>query len=239
VKDRGRNDGGTRAARGTAGRSPPDRADLNLRLRSAAEIAAVLEGDEELFLYTRYANPTVRESRRPRRLEGAEAGLALSSGMAAVTRRWRPPCARGRGSRERLSLWRHRTLLNELLPRFGVGGASCPRRSSRGSIRRRRSGAGLIVESPTNLRSRWWTSRRSAPRPTPRPGRDRRQPFRDAVLRSPRPSRPLMAQPDQGPRRPQRLIGCARRVAGEDRPARPCEVLGGAHPHAAFSPCGG
>ena len=53
---------------------------------SAAEMRRYVEGDDELFLYTRYANPTVRALEQSlAALEGAEAALALSSGMAAMT----------------------------------------------------------------------------------------------------------------------------------------------------------
>ena len=53
---------------------------------SSAEMRRYLDGDDELFLYTRYANPTVRELEEAiAALEGAEAALALSSGMAAMT----------------------------------------------------------------------------------------------------------------------------------------------------------
>ena len=51
---------------------------------SAAEMRRHLEGDEELFLYTRYANPTVRELEESlAAVEDAEAALAL------VFRAWR------------------------------------------------------------------------------------------------------------------------------------------------------
>ncbi len=53
---------------------------------SSAELHRYLDGDEELFVYTRYANPTVRALEEAlAALEGGEAALALSSGMAAMT----------------------------------------------------------------------------------------------------------------------------------------------------------
>ena len=53
---------------------------------STAEMRRYLDGDTSLFLYTRYANPTVRELEDALAvLEDAEAALALSSGMAAMT----------------------------------------------------------------------------------------------------------------------------------------------------------
>jgi cystathionine beta-lyase/cystathionine gamma-synthase len=53
---------------------------------SAEEMRRYLSGDEELYLYTRYANPTLRELEATlAALEEAEAGLVFSSGMAAST----------------------------------------------------------------------------------------------------------------------------------------------------------
>lgn len=53
---------------------------------SSAEMRRYLEGDEELYLYTRYANPTVRVlEEHLAALEEGEAALALASGMAAAT----------------------------------------------------------------------------------------------------------------------------------------------------------
>ena len=104
-----------------------------------------LEGDEELFLYTRYANPTVRELEEAlAALEDAEAALALSSGhggdddggrsrsCAPATRSWRAPrSTAGRcGSSP------------SLLPRFGVAARFvAASRISRASTAWRASGA--------------------------------------------------------------------------------------------------
>jgi methionine-gamma-lyase len=53
---------------------------------SSAEMRRYLEGDEDLYLYTRYANPTVRVlEEHLAALEEGEAALALASGMAAAT----------------------------------------------------------------------------------------------------------------------------------------------------------
>jgi O-succinylhomoserine sulfhydrylase len=52
---------------------------------SAAQAAARFAGGEEGFVYSRFANPTVRMfEERLASLEGAEDGLATSSGMAAI-----------------------------------------------------------------------------------------------------------------------------------------------------------
>ena len=53
---------------------------------SAAEMRRYLEGGEELYLYTRYENPTLRElESRLAALEEAEAAVVFASGMAAST----------------------------------------------------------------------------------------------------------------------------------------------------------
>lgn len=53
---------------------------------SSAEMRRYLDGDEELYLYTRYANPTLHALEEAlAALEGAEAGLVFASGMAAST----------------------------------------------------------------------------------------------------------------------------------------------------------
>ena len=52
---------------------------------SAAEMRQYLEGDDELYIYTRYANPTLHELEEAlAALEEAESALVLSSGMAAM-----------------------------------------------------------------------------------------------------------------------------------------------------------
>lgn len=52
---------------------------------SAAEMRQYLEGDDELYIYTRYANPTLHELEETlAALEEAESALVLSSGMAAM-----------------------------------------------------------------------------------------------------------------------------------------------------------
>ncbi|MHB1844405.1 MAG: trans-sulfuration enzyme family protein [Deltaproteobacteria bacterium] len=56
------------------------------RFSSAAEVARYPDPDGDLYLYSRYENPTVRAvERRLAALEGAERALAFGSGMAAIT----------------------------------------------------------------------------------------------------------------------------------------------------------
>ncbi len=53
---------------------------------SSAEMRRYLEGDEELYLYTRYANPTLRALEETlAALEEGDDALVLASGMAAAT----------------------------------------------------------------------------------------------------------------------------------------------------------
>jgi cystathionine beta-lyase/cystathionine gamma-synthase len=120
---------------------------------SAAEMRRYLEGDEELFLYTRYANPTVRELEGAlAALEGASAALALSSGMAAMTT---AVVSLVRGGDEVLasgSLYGGTVhLLAELLPRFGVAARFLPvAELARVDCAAGKRSRLLVVESPTN-----------------------------------------------------------------------------------------
>jgi cystathionine beta-lyase/cystathionine gamma-synthase len=120
---------------------------------SAAEVRRHLEGDDELFLYTRYANPTVRALEEAlAALEGAESALALSSGMAAMTTAVTSLVRAGDEVLASASLYGGTVrLLADLLPRFGVATRFVPV----GDLTRvdRRAGERsrlLIVESPTN-----------------------------------------------------------------------------------------
>src|SRR3954469_17352847 len=54
-------------------------------LPDVAEMRRYAEGDSKAFLYSRYGNPTVQVvEKKLARLEGAEACVATSSGMAAI-----------------------------------------------------------------------------------------------------------------------------------------------------------
>ena len=120
---------------------------------SAEEMHRYLEGDEELFLYTRYANPTVRELEGAlAAVEGAEAALALSSGMAAVTTAVASLVSTGDEVLGSASLYGGTVrLLTELLPRFGLAArlVPVPDLVRIGRVAGERSRL-LIVESPTN-----------------------------------------------------------------------------------------
>jgi len=120
---------------------------------SAAEMRRYLEGDEELFLYTRYANPTVRDLEETlAAVEDGESALALASGMAAMTTAVVSLARAGDEVLASTSLYGGTVrLLTELLPRFGVTARFVPtaelERVDRLAGERSRV---LIVESPTN-----------------------------------------------------------------------------------------
>jgi len=120
---------------------------------SAAEMRRYLEGDEELFLYTRYANPTVRELEEAlAAVEGAEAALALSSGMAAMTSAVMSLVRAGDEVLASRSLYGGTVrLVTDFLPRFGVAGrlVAPPDLARVDAIAGERSRV-LILESPTN-----------------------------------------------------------------------------------------
>jgi cystathionine beta-lyase/cystathionine gamma-synthase len=122
-------------------------------LSSAAEMHRYLEGDDELFLYTRYANPTVREVEETlRSLEGAEAALVVASGMAAMSSALFSLVGSGDEVLASASLYGGTVrLLRDMLPRFGVSGRFVPM----GELERIDAHATdrsrvLVLESPTN-----------------------------------------------------------------------------------------
>jgi cystathionine beta-lyase/cystathionine gamma-synthase len=112
-----------------------------------------LEGDEELYLYTRYANPTVRELEETlAAAEGAEAGLALSSGMAAMTTALVSLVRSGDEVLASASLYGGTVrLLKDLLPAFGVAARFVPvGELTRVDRLAERASRVLVLESPTN-----------------------------------------------------------------------------------------
>jgi cystathionine beta-lyase/cystathionine gamma-synthase len=120
---------------------------------SAAEMHRYLEGDPELFVYTRYANPTVRDLEEAlAALEGAEAALALSSGMAAMTTAVLSVAQAGDEVLASASLYGGTVrLLTDLLPRLGIAARflKLPDLARVASLASERSRL-LILESPTN-----------------------------------------------------------------------------------------
>lgn len=155
--DRGRGPG-TRAVHGRGERrsgplTPPIVQTSTFAFASAAEMRRFLDGDDELFLYTRYANPTVRELEEAiAALEGAEAALALASGMAAMTTALLSLVRAGDEVLGATSLYGGTLrLLTETLPRFGVSSRlvrteDLPRLDGIAGPTTR----AIVLESPTN-----------------------------------------------------------------------------------------
>ena len=112
-----------------------------------------LAGDGELFLYTRYENPTVRALEDDlAALEEGEAALCFASGMAAATTGILSLLEPGDEVLASASLYGGTArFVREVLPRFGFGGRAVPV----AEIARLSAHAGprtkvVVVESPTN-----------------------------------------------------------------------------------------
>jgi cystathionine beta-lyase/cystathionine gamma-synthase len=120
---------------------------------SAADMRRYLDGDEELYLYTRYANPTLRALEETlAALEGAEDALVLSSGMAAISTGVLSLVSGGDEVLASSALYGGTArLVREILPGLGVPGRFLSP-AQLGELGRHvgpRSRA-LVVESPTN-----------------------------------------------------------------------------------------
>jgi cystathionine beta-lyase/cystathionine gamma-synthase len=120
---------------------------------SSAEMRRYLEGDDELYLYTRYENPTLRELERSlAALEEGEAAVVFSSGMAAMTTAVLSTVRAGDEVLASASLYGGTTrLVREVLPALGIGGRLVPTADLSGlsGVAGERSRL-LILESPTN-----------------------------------------------------------------------------------------
>jgi cystathionine beta-lyase/cystathionine gamma-synthase len=133
--------------------APPIAQTSTFAFASTAELRRYLDGDPALYLYTRYANPTLRELEDTlAALEGAEDALALSSGMAAMSTAVLSLVRAGDEVLASASLYGGTLkLLTELLGRFSVAARFVPPaelgRVDRVAGERSRL---LIVETPTN-----------------------------------------------------------------------------------------
>ena len=89
---------------------------------SAEQAAARMAGEEPGFVYSRYANPTVRMlEERLQLLEGAEAGRVTASGMGAISAAMTAPCRAGDRVVAAAALFGScRWIVGTLLPRFGI-----------------------------------------------------------------------------------------------------------------------
>ena len=120
---------------------------------SSAEMRRYLDGDEELYLYTRYANPTLRELEQTlAALEEGEDALVLASGMAASTTGLLSLVKAGEEVLASASLYGGTTrLVREILPSLGISSRIVPPAELKqlGSLAGPRTRA-VVVESPTN-----------------------------------------------------------------------------------------
>ncbi len=120
---------------------------------SAAEMRRYLEGDDALYLYTRYANPTLQALETALAdLEGGEAALVLASGMAAMTTALLSLVKAGDEILASASLYGGTTrLVRDVLPGLGVSSRLVPA----ADLPRVNELAGpetrvLVFETPTN-----------------------------------------------------------------------------------------
>src|SRR6266568_3786563 len=119
----------------------------------SGEMRRYLEGDDRLYLYTRYENPTLRELEESLAvLEGGEAGLVFASGMAAMTTALFSLVQAGDEVLASASLYGGTTrFVREILPSLGVAGRFVPpadlRRLDALVTPKTRV---LVLESPTN-----------------------------------------------------------------------------------------
>jgi cystathionine beta-lyase/cystathionine gamma-synthase len=120
---------------------------------SSAEMRRYLDGDEELYLYTRYENPTLRElEARLAALEEAEAAVVFASGMAALTTAVLSTVKAGDEVLASASLYGGATrLVREVLPGLGIASRIVPTADlpRLGAVAGERSRL-LMLESPTN-----------------------------------------------------------------------------------------
>ena len=149
---------GTRAVHGgkTRRRGPvttPIVQSATFAFESAAEMRRYLEGDPDLYLYTRYENPTLRELESAlAALEEGEAAVVFASGMAALTTAVLSTVKAGDEVLASASLYGGTTrLVREVLPSLGIASRLIPP----GELRDIARVAGdksrlLMLESPTN-----------------------------------------------------------------------------------------
>jgi len=132
---------------------PPVVQSATFVMDSSAEMRRYLAGDEELYLYTRYANPTVRVlEEHLAALEEGEAALALASGMAAATTGILSLLEAGDEVLASASLYGGTArFVREVLPRFGFAGRVIPVRDlvKVASLAGDRTRV-IVLESPTN-----------------------------------------------------------------------------------------
>jgi cystathionine beta-lyase/cystathionine gamma-synthase len=120
---------------------------------SSEELQRYLDGDQELYLYTRYENPTLRALEEVvAALEGAESALVLGSGMAAATTGLLSLVQAGDEVLASASLYGGTgRFVREVLPRLGVQSRIlAPAELTRVADLAGPRSRVVIVESPTN-----------------------------------------------------------------------------------------
>jgi cystathionine beta-lyase/cystathionine gamma-synthase len=149
---------GTRAVHGARAPEagaliPPVVQSATFVMSSSAEMRRYLEGDDSLYLYTRYANPTVRVlEEHLAALEEGEAALAFASGMAAATTGILSLLDPGDEVLASASLYGGTArFVREILPRFGFAGRVVAVRDLHrvAELAGERTRA-IVLESPTN-----------------------------------------------------------------------------------------
>ena len=120
---------------------------------SAEQAAARMAGDEPGFVYSRYANPTVRMLEdRLKALEGAEACRITASGMGAISSVLMAPCETGDRVVAASALFGScRWIVGQLMPRFGIETEFVPGHDLDAWARALSRPAKLVlIESPAN-----------------------------------------------------------------------------------------
>lgn len=120
---------------------------------SAEECEARFKGDKPGFLYSRFSNPTVAMfERRMAALEGAEAGRATATGMAAMTTTMLAPLQAGDHVVAARALFGScRYVIETLLPRYGIASTLVDGRDLDAWRKAMRPNTKtLFLESPTN-----------------------------------------------------------------------------------------
>jgi cystathionine beta-lyase/cystathionine gamma-synthase len=149
---------GTRAVHGRRAARPgplttPIVQSSTFAFASSEEMRRYLAGDEGLYLYTRYENPTLRELEDSlAALEGAEAGLVFASGLAAMTTALLSMVRAGDEVLASASLYGGTTrFVREILPALGVAGrfVAPADLAHVARVAGERSRV-LVIESPTN-----------------------------------------------------------------------------------------
>ncbi|MEM0987118.1 MAG: O-succinylhomoserine sulfhydrylase [Pseudomonadota bacterium] len=120
---------------------------------TAEQAAARMSGDEPGFVYSRYANPTVRMlEERLALLEGAETCRITSSGMGAISSAMMAPCRQGDRVVAASALFGScRWIVGTLMPRYGIETEFVPGDDLDAWARALSKPAKLVlIESPAN-----------------------------------------------------------------------------------------